>query len=48
MHVEGIDAPLVASRSERALADDLAVALGLERPGGPRGDASHAGQEALF
>jgi hypothetical protein len=48
VYVEGIEGPLVASRSERALADDLAAALGHERPGGSRGDASHAGQEALF
>jgi hypothetical protein len=48
VHVEGIEEPLVASRSERALADDLAVALGQERPGGHRGDGSHSGQEALF
>ncbi|HWF49210.1 MAG TPA: hypothetical protein VG294_01095 [Solirubrobacteraceae bacterium] len=48
VHVEGIDEPLVASRSERALADDLAIALGQEPPGGRRGDPQRAGQEALF
>jgi hypothetical protein len=48
VHVEGIDAPLVASRSERALAEDLAAALGQESPGGSRGDQRHPGQEALF
>ncbi|MDQ6775894.1 MAG: hypothetical protein M3071_06685 [Actinomycetota bacterium] len=48
VHVEGIEAPLVASRSERALAEDVAVALGQEPPGGRRGDPRLAGQEALF
>jgi hypothetical protein len=48
VHVEGIEAPLIASRSERALAEDLAVALGQEPPGGSRGDPRLAGQEALF
>jgi hypothetical protein len=48
VHVEGIEAPLVASRSERALAEDLAVALGQEPPGGHRGDQRPAGQEVLF
>jgi hypothetical protein len=48
VHVEGIDAPLVASRSERALAEDVAVALGQEPPGGRRSDSGLAGQEALF
>jgi hypothetical protein len=48
VHVEGIEEPLVASRSERALADDLAVALGQERPGGPRSDGRLPGQGALF
>ena len=48
VHVEGIDAPLVASRSERALADDLAVALGQERPGGARDDGRNPRQGALF
>ena len=48
VHVEGIDAPLVASRSERALAEDLARALGQDGLGGARAVASSAGQEALF
>ena len=48
VHVEGIDAPLVASRSERALAEDLALALGQDGIGGARADAARAGQEALF
>jgi hypothetical protein len=48
VHVEGIEAPLVASRSEGAIARDVAVALG---QGGARGRyeaAGIAGQEALF
>jgi hypothetical protein len=48
VHVEGIEAPLVASRSERALAEDLAEALGQDRPGGRHGDPRRSGQEALF
>jgi hypothetical protein len=46
VHVEGIEVPLVASRSEIAIARDLAVALGQS---GPRGRHEEiAGQEALF
>jgi hypothetical protein len=47
VHVEGIDEPLVASRSERAIADDVAAALGLESPRS-RHDGRLPGQEALF
>ena len=47
VYVEGMDEPLVASRSESAIADDLAVALGQESPRGRRG-AGLQGQEALF
>jgi hypothetical protein len=49
VHVEGIDAPLVASRSEAAIARDIAVALGQDVPG-RRGEGGSAlsGQEALF
>ena len=36
VHVEGIEEPLVASRSEGAIAHDLAIALGQEPPGGRR------------
>ena len=46
VHVDGIDEPLVASRSEAAIARDLAVALGQPLPRG-RHDGI-AGQEALF
>jgi hypothetical protein len=46
VHVEGIEGPLVASRSEIAIARDLAVALG---QAGPRGrHEENTGQEALF
>ena len=48
VHVEGIDHPLVASRSEAAIARDLAVALGQPVPGG-RGDGGRVpGQDPLF
>jgi hypothetical protein len=46
VHVEGIEQPLVASRSESAIAHDLAVALGQPLPRGRRDGI--AGQEALF
>jgi hypothetical protein len=46
VHVDGLDEPIVASRSEAAIARDLAVALGQPWPPG-RPDA-HSGQEALF
>ncbi len=49
VHVEGIDAPLVASRSEAAIAHDMAVALGLQAPRGRRGGGSELpGQDPLF
>jgi hypothetical protein len=46
VHVEGIETPLVASRSEIALARDLAVALGHASSRGRHDDGP--GQEALF
>jgi hypothetical protein len=47
VHVEGIEHPIVASRSEIAIARDVASALGQGFPG--RQDRSGlAGQEALF
>lgn len=46
VHVEGIEEPLVASRSESAIAADLAEALGLDPPRGRRAHA--AGQDPLF
>jgi len=47
VHVEGIDEPLIASRSEAAIAADLAEALGLETPRSRR-SGPLAGQEPLF
>jgi hypothetical protein len=47
VHVEGIAEPLVASRSEAAIAADLAAALGLDARRGRRG-AGIPGQELLF
>jgi hypothetical protein len=46
VHVEGIEEPLIASRSEGAIARDLAIALG-QPPLRARNEDS-AGQEALF
>jgi hypothetical protein len=47
VHVEGIAEPLIASRSEGAIAHDLAVALGQESPRGRR-EGGIPGQEQLF
>jgi hypothetical protein len=47
VHVEGIAEPLVASRSEGAIAHDLAVALGHESPG-RRDSGRIPGQDQLF
>jgi hypothetical protein len=47
VHVEGITEPLVASRSEAAIAADLAAALGLDSRRGRRGGGI-PGQEHLF
>lgn len=47
VYVEGIDEPIVGSRSEVAIARDLADSLGQVRPGGRR-DGALAGQEQLF
>jgi hypothetical protein len=46
VHVEGIEQPLIASRSESAIAQDLAIALGQPLPRGRR--EGFPGQEALF
>ena len=50
VHVEGIAEPLVASRSEGAIAQDLAIALGQEAPRGRHGSNSSdiPGQDPLF
>jgi hypothetical protein len=47
VHVEGIEDPLVASRSEVAIAADIAEALGVKTPGAAR-DERIRGQEQLF
>ncbi|HZU40286.1 MAG TPA: hypothetical protein VE992_04505 [Solirubrobacteraceae bacterium] len=47
VHVEGIDDPLVASRSERAIARDVAAALGRPEPGEDDGHRAPA-QDPLF
>lgn len=46
VYVDGIEAPLVASRSEGAIARDVADALGHAAPRGRAGELP--GQEALF
>lgn len=46
VHVEGIEQPLVVSRSETAIARDMAIALGQEMPAARRD--SLPGQEPLF
>ena len=48
MHVEGIDEPLIASRSEIAIARDVEAALGNPTARGRYEAAGPAGQEALF
>ncbi len=47
VYLEGVESPLVASRSEAAIARDLAIALGYEAPGG-RAASQRDGQESLF
>ena len=47
VYVEGLDQPLVASRSEGAIARDLAQALG-QAPRGRSDGLGAPGQEALF
>jgi hypothetical protein len=47
VHVEGIEEPIVASRSETAIARDVAVALGQTMPRSREGGRL-TGQEALF
>lgn len=51
VHIEGIEEPVVASRSESAIAHDVAVALGHagDRTTGGKGEADrHPGQVQLF
>ncbi len=46
VHIEGIDRPLIVSRSESAIAREVAIALGQESPSARRDVAP--GQEPLF
>ena len=48
VYVEGVEDPIVASRSEGAIARDLADALGQAGPRGRHGLGEASGQEALF
>jgi hypothetical protein len=49
VHVDGIEQPLIASRSEAAIAHDMAEALGHGSGArGRRGDGAAPGQEPLF
>jgi hypothetical protein len=48
VHVEGLSEPVVASRSERAIADDMATALGHDEAEARRRAGVAAEQEALF
>jgi hypothetical protein len=49
VHIEGIEDPVVASRSEGAIQHDIAVALGHAEPEPRRtADDDHPGQEHLF
>jgi hypothetical protein len=51
VHVEGIAEPLIASRSEAAIAHDVADALGTGNPRGRRGgdtSGQPSGQDPLF
>jgi hypothetical protein len=49
VHVDGIAEPLIASRSEGAIAHDMAVALGTATPGGRHSERDRMpGQDPLF
>jgi hypothetical protein len=48
VHVEGIEDPLIGSRSEGAIARDLAIALGQQPPRGRHDGLDIPGQEPLF
>lgn len=49
VHVEGVTEPLVASRSDRAIAADIESALGhAGTPAAPRATAVPEGQETLL
>jgi hypothetical protein len=48
VYIEGVSEPLVASRSEGAIARDVAQALGSRRVRSFREELEEAGQEPLF
>jgi hypothetical protein len=48
VYVEGLEQPIVASRSESAIARDLAAALGQSAPRGRRDAGELLGQDPLF
>jgi hypothetical protein len=48
VYIEGIEDPLVASRSEAAIARDLAIALGQVSPPDHHDDGRPPGQGQLF
>jgi hypothetical protein len=48
VYVEGMDDPIVASRSEGAIAGEIREALGQARPGSRRDGSVLAGQDPLF
>ena len=48
VYVDGVDGPIVASRSEIAIARDLADALGQSSPRGRRDGGELPGQDPLF
>ncbi|MEA2147832.1 MAG: hypothetical protein QOG59_3419 [Solirubrobacteraceae bacterium] len=48
VHIEGLDDPLVASRSESAIARDIALALGRPNPDELVRERIPSDQEALF
>ncbi len=48
VHVEGIEDPLIASRSEAAIARDVAIALGHEEAAPHRREPALPGQDPLF
>jgi hypothetical protein len=48
VYVEGVEEPIVASRSEAAIAGDLADALGQSGPRGRHDTTALPGQDPLF
>jgi hypothetical protein len=48
VYVDGLEQPIIASRSEGAIARDLALALGQSSPRGRHDGSESLGQEPLF